>query len=259
MSQVPFNPQRLEFDMDRASQFHEDRGIKIEWEKSYLCTCRNKISHAPDSSCPICKGKGIAYLPKTGTTMIIQSQERGATNGDMGLYDSGTAIGTTKQGSSITFRDRISVPEVVIGQSLLFDVTSRRVEKGMWLSYQVQSIDYAVTDDGKLLIEDQDFVFDKSQNLFFPFKHLIGKNVSINIQTTLRYIVIDLLKESRYQYTNKGTAMEKFESLTKKLLLKREDAWVNPIPFSNADSEDVTPETPEDPKRGSGGFFGGLI
>ena len=259
MSQLPYNPQRLEFDMSRAEQFHDDRGIKITWEKSYLCTCRNKVSHAPDSSCPICKGKGIAYLPKEETTMIIQSQEKGVINSDMGLYDSGTAIGTTRKETNITFRDRISIPEVHIGQSLLFDVTKRRIEKGMWLSYQVESIEYAVTDDGVLLVEGEDFTFDKTQNLFFPLPHLLSKNVSINIKTILRYIVIDLLKESRYQYTDKGTSMEKFESLPKKLLLKREDAWVNPIPFSNSSVDDVTPEIADDPKRGTSGFFGGVL
>lgn len=192
--------------------------------------------------------------------MIIQSQEKGVVNGDLGLYDSGTAIGTTPNGSAITFRDRITVPEVHLGQSLLFDITRRRVDKGMWMSYQVSSIDYAVTDAGELLVEGEDFTLDKEQNLFLPKEHLIGKNVSINLDTVLRYIVIDLLKESRYQYTNKGTELASFDNLPKKLLLKREDAFVNPIPFSgDGTGAEPTPETPEDPKRSGGGFFGGLM
>lgn len=258
----PHNSQRLEFDMLRSTRFHDDRGIKVLWEKSYLCTCRNKMSHAPDPSCPICHGKGIAYLEPKETTMIIQSQEKGVVNGDIGLYDSGTAIGSTPNDSRITFRDRVSVPEVLIGQSLLFDVTQRRIDKGMWLSYKVDEIDLVVADDGQVLEEGVGYTFDSTQNLFFPDQSLLGKNISINLESILRYIVIDLLKESRYQYTNKGTDIETFDSLSKKLLLKREDAWVNPIPFSGDNEDgDVTPETTTDPKRTgtSGGFFGGLM
>ena len=251
---------RLEFDTDHIRSFSENRGIEVLWEKSYLCTCRNRMTGAPNASCPICHGRGIAYLPAKRDTMIIQSQEKGLTNGDLGLYDSGTAIGTSRTDSLMTFRDRISIPDVSIGHSLIFDVTQRRIDKGMWLSYDVKELTYAVTDNGVILVPDQDYTVDYEKNLFFPNQSLLDKNVSLNLTSTLRYIIIDLLKESRYQYTNKDQATEKFENLPKKLLLKREDAWVNPTPFSlDEATEKEYDTTTEDPKRNStlGGFFGG--
>ena len=35
---------RLEFDTDRIRNFSENRGIEVLWEKSYLCTCRNRMT-----------------------------------------------------------------------------------------------------------------------------------------------------------------------------------------------------------------------
>lgn len=253
----------IQFDVPAIRKLVDDMGLNVLWEKSYLCPCRNPVTGAPDTSCPICKGRGIAYLPAVKVKVAIQSQDRGVSNTDLGLYDSGTAIATTLPESGITFRDRISVPDVEIDQSMIFDVTQRRIEKGMWLSYDVKSISLAITDNGQLIYEDEDYTLDTENNLLLPKAHMLGKNISLNIITTLRYIVIDLLKESRYQYTDKGTEMMKFQALPKKLLIKREDAWVNPTPFSVGNEEqDTTPEVEVDPKRTmnpGGGFFGGVI
>lgn len=252
---------RSEFNTAEMEKFIDDRSIRVLHEVSFLCTCRNQMTGAPDSSCKICHGRGIGYLPAKPDLVAIQSQDKGLSNIDLGLYDSGTAVGTTKIGSTISFRDRITLPEVEISQSMIFDVTNRRVEKGMWLSYDVKSITLALRDGAEIILEGIDYTIDTEQNLFYPKAHLLGENVSLNIVTTLRYIVIDLLKENRYQYTKKGTEQEQFENLPRQILLKREDAWVNPTPFSmNDDVEsEVNAEAISDPKRimNTGGFFGG--
>lgn len=254
---------RAEFDIPKMHKFVNDRSIKVLWETSFLCPCRNSMTGAPDSSCKICHGRGIGYLPAKEELLIIQSQEKGMSNMDLGLYDSGTAIATTLPEAVVSFRDRVTLPEVEITHSMIFDVTRRRVDKGMWLSYDVKKITLALTDNAEVLHEIDDYTIDIEKNTIYPREHLMGQNLSLNIVSTLRYIVIDLLKESRYQYTNKGTELEKFSSLPKKLLLKREDAWVNPTPFSlNDDVEtEVNGESVEDPKRkmSTGGFFGGEL
>lgn len=228
---VPGGP-RQEFNTDNIRKFINDRGIKVQWEKSYICPCKNKRTRVADMACPVCHGTGIGYLPPREEIVAIQSQEKGANNVDLGLYDSGTAIGTTFTESNMSFRDRIEVPEVTISQSLLFDVTVDRIENGMFLSYKAESIELAMGETQGALSEGVDYLFDKSQNRFYPKSHLLGTNVSLNIRTVLRYLIIDLLKESRYQYTEKNNQKAKFENLPRKLLLKREDIFVNPEPFS---------------------------
>lgn len=273
-----------EIDTPSFRDFILANALTVLWERAWLCTCRNPMTLAPQSDCPICHGKGIAYLPATEEHVIIQSQERSVSNVDVGLYDSGTAIGTTNLESKITFRDRITVPDVEIYQSLIFDVTNRRIENGMFLTYDVKKLDLVMGTGGRELKEGLDYTFDEPSNIFYPKEHLNGTNVSINMTVTLRYMVADLLKESRYQYTKKNNRKPVFESMPRKLLLKREDIFVNSEPFSlnintaerleeeDREIEVSQPERSEkaneslsggqmvDPKRkGSAGFFGGRL
>lgn len=267
---------RTEFDTTGMQTHMLNRGISVLWERAWLCTCRNPMTQAPKSDCPLCHGRGIAYRPPTKEVVAIQSQEKGMTNMDLGIYDSGTAIGTTTLESKISFRDRLSVPDVEIYQSFIFDVNDYRVKNGMFLSYDVKRLDLVFGMDGRELVEGTDYTFDEASNKFYPKGHLINTNVSINMAVTLRYIVIDLLKESRYQYTSFGRKSPQFENLPRKLLLKREDIFVDSEPFSlsidtearlkeleGAEPDNGKIESPRmvDPKRSgtAGGFFGGKL
>jgi hypothetical protein len=201
--------------------------IPTLWEKSYLCPCRHRETRQPNQACKVCHGRGIAYLPPRNVNMMIQSQEKGVFNGDLGLLDSGTAMGTPADRTvRIAFRDRITVPTAKVSQSFIFDVSDRRIQNGFYMVYDVHEIEYAVTVDGEL-VEGVDYTFDKKQNLFFPKEHLAKKVVSINILTTLRYMVADLLKEHRYAPNQANQLVQ----MSQKLLLKREDLFIDKEAF----------------------------
>lgn len=272
------NTSRIEFETKGMATFIQNRGIDVKWERAWLCTCRNPMTLSPKSDCNICKGRGIAYQPAVKERMMIQSQEKGISNQDLGLIDSGTAIGTTELDSRITFRDRITVPDVEIYQSFIFNVTERRVNNGVFLSYDVKRLEDVYGVNGEPLVDGVDFTMDYKTNTLYPDKKLIGTNMSINMAVTLRYIVIDLLKESRYQYTTFAVKETQFENLPRKLLLKREDIFIDSEPFSldintearikELEKANGTPDEEDkekgmlDPKRKSneqGGFFGGKL
>ncbi|WP_220428474.1 hypothetical protein, partial [Streptococcus lutetiensis] len=78
-------------------------------------------------------------------------------------------------------------------QHFIFDVTEKRIERGFYLVYDVKEIQYALVMDREL-VEGTDYRFDRDKNMFFPNESLLGENVSLNISTTLRYLVSDLLK-----------------------------------------------------------------
>lgn len=255
------NPQ---FQVERHKQLIENRGLDTLWEKSYLCPCRTKMTGSPDPLCPLCHGRGIAYLTGKFEKVAYQNQDRGVVNGQFGLMNTGTAIGTTVPDSKITFWDRLTLSDVSLDHHLIFDVTDSRIKNGIHLAYNVSKITYAVTNNAKPLFEIDDYIFDEEANILYPKDHLIGKNISINIETVLRYIVIDITKEARMQYTNKGKNNEQVDSLSKKLLLKREDAFVNSVSFTTGDSENpaVSKEYKEENKAtltSKGGFFGGAL
>lgn len=234
----------------------EGMSIEATWEKSYLCTCRNKATRQPAQACPICHGRGVAYLPSKDLRMIIQSQEKGVLNGDLGLLDSGTAIGTPDRQHRISFRDRITVPVTEISQSLIFDATERRIGHGFYLIYKVNEIELAVSGNNNL-IEGEDYEFDEVKNLFYPKEHLKGQNISINILTELRYHIADLLKEHRYSRNQAGEGIQ----MPQKLLMKREDTFVDREFFEPEDEDEIEEgqmvETKRPPAEGLNGFFGG--
>jgi hypothetical protein len=225
------------------------------WEKSYLCPCRNKETKQPSQACKRCHGRGIAYLPPQNIKVIIQSQEKGVFNADLGLIDSGTAIGTPADRSvRIAFRDRLTVPSAKVSQSFIFDASDRRISKGFYMVYDVHEIEYATTMDGELQ-EGTDYTIDLKSNLFFPKEHLRGQMISINILTTLRYMVADLLKEHRYAPNHSGQIIQ----TPQKLLLKREDLFIDKEAFeigvSDADVGEMIDTKKQPSTDGLNGFF----
>lgn len=239
---------------DMLDSHNDTMGIPSLLEKSYLCPCRHKTTRQPNPACKLCRGRGVAYLPPKKVTIVIQSQEKGVSNMDLGLLDSGTAIGTPERGVQIAFRDRITVPLAQVSQSFIFDVSRRRIKQGFFMVYDVKSVDFATTIEGEIE-EGTDFTIDYNNNIFYPGEHLLGKNISINIQTTLRYMVADLLKEHRYAKQPDGS----YEKTHQKLLLKREDIFIDKESFDiGVDEEEVGKmvETKRQPAPdGLNGFF----
>jgi hypothetical protein len=227
------------------------------WEKSYLCPCRDKATKQPSQACKRCHGRGVAYLPPSEVKLMIQSQEKGVFNGDLGLIDSGTAIGTpSDRMARLAFRDRITIPMAKVSQSFIFDVSDRRIKNGFYMIYDVHEIEYAVTVDSEL-VEGTDYTFDKKNNLFFPGSHLKGKVISINILTTLRYMIADLLKEHRYAPNQANQLVP----MSQKLLLKREDIFIDKEAFeigvNNQELGEMVDAKRKPSTDGLNGFFRG--
>lgn len=240
--------------VDSLDVTHNNMSLEALWEKSYLCPCRNATTQQPNMGCPRCHGRGIAFLPARPLKIIVTSQEKGIINGDLGLMDSGTAIGTPDRITRVAFRDRITLPQIQVSQSMIFDVTQRRIDNGFYMVYDVKSVDF-VTTINKELVEGTDYTFDYTNNLIYPNASLIGQNISVNLSTTLRYMVADLLKEHRYAKDAAGNLL----TLPQKLLLKREDIFIDKEAFSQG-TDDADVGQMIDTKRppapnGLNGFF----
>lgn len=253
-----------EFDMSQIYDFIEKLGYRAKWERSYLCTCVDPESMIPDINCPICHGSGIAYLPATELSIIVQSQNKGVKYQNIGLMDAGSALGTPQVGAYVTFRDRISIPDQLLVQSYIVNFDKNRITSGVRIPYAVNDFLLVMNNNGDTLLKDRDFTFNEDTHFMKPLSDKIGVDtiVTMNIEVELRYIVVDLLKQARYQYTQlempSGTA--KFDRLPEYLLLKREDAWIGNSSFTGTKKEDTTgfvdPKRPMNPDTTfkSGGF-----
>jgi hypothetical protein len=244
------------FDTAQLDDMHRNMSIETLWEKSYLCPCRNRKTRSPNPACRRCNGRGIAFHPPSKIQIIIQSQEKGISNIDLGLLESGTAIGTPERNTKVAFRDRITLPQVQVSQSYIFEADPERLSNGFFMVYDVNSIEFATTLE-RDLVEGEDYTFDFNKNIFYPKEHLAGQVISLNISTTLRYLVADLLKEHRYTRNDRG----QMEWLNQKLLLKREDLFIDSEAF-DLGTEEGGAEKMVDTKRphspnGINGFFRG--
>lgn len=231
---------KVKFTEDNVDKFVIDHGAYTLWEKSYLCPCRNHDTGSPSQTCPRCKGVGFTHHEGIPTVVMYQNQDKGVSNGDVSLSHAGTAIGTTTKEDKVSFRDRLTIPESTVPQSLLVEVTKQSVESGIYLRYEVEEVTYACTDEGPV---DSIKIVD---NFYYPDESLVGKYVSFNLDVLLRYYVIDVLKENRYQFDTDPRKANQFArakdkiNLTRKLLLRREDMFIPDIISDSIVSETDT-------------------
>lgn len=239
------------FFRNELEDFHRDFSVKTLWEKSYICPCRNPETNQPDPLCKLCQGRKYAYLPAKELYMIVQSNEKGTFNGDIGLLDTGAALATPALDHRITFRDRITIPDMKVSQSMIFDVTQHRIDHGFYCIYDVHEVEYIRILNHEIH-EGEDYTFNFKENRIYPKAHLLGENISVNILTTLRYNVANLLKEHRYEIKD-----DKTRPMFQQALIKREDIHISSEAFEIGKSGQIT-EDIVDPKEQASmdGFYG---
>ena len=270
-------------------------GLPSIWEKSIPCPCINPVTNAPRSDCPLCHGRGLIFSNPVQLQIAYQSNDKGPYNGPNGMFDLGTTIATPQTTDSgiengISFRDRLTVTNMSLSQSLMFNLTSKRITNGVYVPYKlsngIEGIDRAITLNGSSiqeLIPNEDFTFNKSTNTLNFSKKFLGKNISLNLSVVPRYYVADLSKETRYLQVSKYEVKKQLEGngnplLTnyiknnyvtstdqinyyrapKKLILKREDLYVGMVNFEAQDNTDK-PNNYIDPKRYADGSINDLL
>lgn len=268
--------------VDQIAGLLNRTGLPTIWEQAIPCPCINPETNSPRSDCPLCFGKGLIYTKKYQLDIAFQSDDKGISSDAYGQHELGTTIATpqvTENGieNGIAVRDRLTVQGITIAQSYIFNVNETRLEKGAMIPYQVVNFDNVVTvDDSYNLIqlrEGIDFKYDKNTSLFSVLNNqLLNHNISMNISTTLRFYVANILKETRNAQVNKvmdkemlmgqgnsnlSNYFKKYKQnlntdttiyrLPKKLLVKREDLFVRPTDFTtNGTDQKHTKTNPYD-------------
>ena len=235
----------VEFNVKNFYAMIEKNGLLSNWEQSFMCPCVNPVTLSPDPDCEICHGTGRGYMPaKKGVRIVIQENGKGKRLNQYGQYDTGTAQGSVQIGYRVSAWDRITVPDFTVRQQYLFNVTEQRTENGHFIPYDVKEILYiAYMDEDKHLkkaTEGVDFTFDRELDKIYPTVNMIGYNMTIVMNVTMRYIVTDVDKELRYQYTERNLPEKKFDELPRHVILKREEAFVNNIPLVNPSTKELT-------------------
>lgn len=241
------NP-RVEFDVQAFDDAIISHGIPAIWQQAFICPCIDPVTYAADPLCPICHGTYRGYLPgHKDTYVLVQSQDRGTVNTkELGRLDLGVAKGTFRAETEINILDRITIPDLTTRQNFAFTVTKQRFDSGFYIPYDVHKILYIIGyKDGKMhdIIENYDYVYNKDKRkIYIKNKDLIGATVSLILNVAVRYIITDIIKDTRYQYDRDNRFTER---LPREALLKRESILINNVPLVPSSNEDID----EDRKR----------
>ena len=269
-------------DITRIAGLIERASLPSVWERSIPCPCINPVTNQPRSDCPICKGRGLIFRDPIELQIMYQSNYKNPANGEEGPYDLGVTIATpqiTDSGieNGISFRDRLTIKNMSIAQSFIFNATERKIANGVFIPYLVLKFDKVLTiKQNKVseLKEGVDFTYNKSTNQFFVNDQYRDLNISMNISVQPRFYVTDIDKEIRYFQVKKLedktvaegnsndllTNYKKNNFITsklgidyyrapKKLILKREDLFIDVADFTGENDKPTKEAKFVDPKK----------
>lgn len=255
---TPRQEGRIKFSPDRIDTFVRSHAANVIWEKAILSPDRTedgqpRIGSADGST-------GILYIKPTVTTALLQSMSRGAVSTAVGVSTAGTALLTTNRLDKMGIRDRVTFSDQEIPEKILVRVGPKDITHGINLKYQVKAVEEAIIPnlDGSFSLVGPEALRIEN-NIFYPTQDMVGKFVSINILAELRFYVVDIVREGRFQYENDVKLQSSNRDMTelpRQLLVRREDMYIPDMIDTSAPTstdEDPKPELSED----FGNFFRG--
>ncbi len=187
-------------------QLLQHQSIPVIWEQALKCPCINIQTGQPKPNCPICHGQGWLYLHPRSLDIAIQGDHKNFNLSTSGADEMGTSLATpqiTINGieQGIKPGDRLTVPGWTTNESYTFNINQSRLENGIFLPYDVQSINEAYTIQHNQLQPlnlDKDLIL-KHNFVQIANPDLIDNTITLSLEIVKRFYVISLSKELRYQ------------------------------------------------------------
>lgn len=188
-------------------QLIQQQSIPVVWEQALKCPCVDIQTGQPKPNCPICHGQGWLYLHPRSLDMAIQGDHKNFNLSTSGADEMGTSLATpqiTVNGieQGIKPGDRLTVPGWTTNESYTFNINQSRLENGIFLPYNVQSINEAYTirnNKLKPLDLNKDLIL-KDNFVQIANPDLINNTITLSLEIVKRFYVISLSKELRYQH-----------------------------------------------------------
>lgn len=195
------------------------KGARVIWEKSILCSCLDIHTGQPDFNCISCKGKAFTYFDPKEIRAVVSGMGGDNNNIPIGLIDVGTAYLTTRSIDPINFRDRVTFPDMVTtysqvltyeGEPVEMKYTAKDVLTVRILNSEIPKTSYTLSEDKTKIIFNEGVL---SNNERF----------SVLLRINPVYIVIDMPHDLRGTFVAFGKPEEEWVNLPKQLIIKRED------------------------------------
>lgn len=196
------------------------KGVRIVWEKSCLCSCLDPHTGQGDFGCPACKGRGYTYFDPQPIRAVVNGMTGDKNQIPIGLMDVGTSLMTTMSKDGVGFRDRLTFVDFRTSYSQVVSYSSA----GTPMKYacmeftQARVLSSAIDDSLITFSEDRQTMFiDPSAGL------AEGERIAVLYRIQPTYIVIDIPHELRGTFVKFGNPEEKWMVLPRQFLIKRED------------------------------------
>lgn len=215
---------RVDFYTDEFDRAVHQKGARVIWEKSMLCSCIDPQSGQADFTCPSCKGKAFIYFDPKEIRALVYGVDNRNDNQPVGLLDVGTSLLTTRSSDLVSFRDRLTFVDYRTAYSQVLTYSDEDEVEGVLLKYQadaiisVKNLSYEIPSDKYKISPD-----DSQRIIFEPGTLMNGDRFSILIRTRPVYIVIDMPHELRGTFVKFGKPTEEWNILPRQLMIKRED------------------------------------
>lgn len=222
---------RIIFKTDNIDKFMRSHGANVSWEKAVLSPNRTEDGQQRQTE----SGNGLIYLKPKRTWALLQGMNRNAMNSLVGLTTVGTALLTTRREDKMAVRDRIGFDDQSIPEKLLIKVNPKDITSGVNLRYKVKEIETALVpqSDGTFdYVDPSTLNIDWGKSIFYPTEDMIGKYVSLNIIAELRFYVVNIIREGRFQYENDVAQQKENRDMTelpRLLAVRREDMYIPDI------------------------------
>lgn len=201
--------------VEAVVQLLEKTTISCTWEQSMRCPCVSGSSNSPKPDCPICYGQGWVFRNPYILDIAIIHDEKNFMSGSEGSFTLPGSLATPQITSNgiedgIKAGDRITVNNWYTPQSYLFNVTQKRLNNGIFLPYDVNSIKtaYYINNDELVQINVSTAFSFEGDFLKVNDETLLGKNITLILSIVKRYYVVALNKELRYAQEERETEKE---------------------------------------------------
>ncbi|MNW28250.1 hypothetical protein D3C74_50720 [compost metagenome] len=211
---------RVDFQVDQFDRQIYQKGARITWEKSCLCSCLDIHTGQADYNCPACGGKGYTYFDPEPIRAVVSGITGDKNQLPVGLLDVGTSFVTTMSKDAVGFRDRLIFEdfETAYSQIIAYD------ENGIKLKYP--SLELVAVRVLSTTLPKESLVLDHdNQTLHIDSSHGFknGERLAILYRIKPVYVVIDIPHELRGTFVKFGKPDEQWTILPRQFLIKRED------------------------------------
>jgi hypothetical protein len=196
----------VSFNKDAFDEALYNHGYEVIYESAIPCPCKSKENGSPLTTCKNCSGSGFVLFNPNQTRMLLQSINMNTKYKVWSKENLGTV---TVSSRDINKLDYMGCLTVIDSDSLFSQVLYPYVYKNTLFAftvYDIVSIEevflFQSADEPLIKLDSSKYTYDGNRFLLdLSYQNIENLTVSVRYHHRLQYHIIDLLHETRRNYT----------------------------------------------------------